>query len=73
MLDIKMIRDNTADIEKALQAKNCKTSLNEVIQLDEQRRKLISQVDDLKAKKNQANDQITQLIKEKKILSPPLR
>lgn len=66
MLDIRMIREHFDVVQKGLQAKNCKISLDEVMNLDVERRRLILQIDELKAKKNQANDEITQLIKEKK-------
>ncbi len=52
--------------KKGLLAKNCKISLDEVLSFDEERRRLIVQLDELKAKKNTANDEITKLIKEKK-------
>jgi seryl-tRNA synthetase len=66
MLDIKFIRDNVDAVKQGLLAKNCKISLDEVLSFDEERRRLIVQLDELKAKKNTANDEITKLIKEKK-------
>lgn len=65
MLDIKFIRENVDATQKGLLAKNCKISLDEVLSFDEERRRLIVQLDELKAKKNTANDEITKLIKEK--------
>ncbi len=66
MLDIKFIRENVDAVKQGLWAKNCKISLDEVLSFDEERRRLIVQLDELKAKKNTANDEITKLIKEKK-------
>lgn len=66
MLDIKFIRENIDLVKRGLLAKNCKISLDEVLSFDEERRRLIVQLDELKAKKNAANDEISKLIKEKK-------
>ncbi|MBF0619981.1 MAG: serine--tRNA ligase, partial [Candidatus Omnitrophica bacterium] len=66
MLDIKFIRENVDLARKGLLAKNAAGRLDELLTLDEQRRGIIMKVDELRAKKNAANDEITRLIREKK-------
>ena len=66
MLDMKFIRDNTELVRRGLAAKNAAARLDELLALDEERRRLLVRVDELRARKNAANDQITQLLKEKK-------
>ncbi len=65
MLDIKFIRDNVSFVEKGLVAKNARVDLSGLLRLDEQRRELLTRVDGLRAKKNEANDEISRCIKEK--------
>ena len=66
MLDLKFIRENKDRARAGLAAKNAAGRLDEVLAFDEKRRELIGQIDELKAKKNTANDEITKLIKDKK-------
>ncbi|MFH0753917.1 MAG: serine--tRNA ligase [Candidatus Omnitrophota bacterium] len=66
MLDMKYIRENIDLVRKGLSAKNAAGRLDELLQLDESRRKLGVSLDELRAKKNAANDQITALLKDKK-------
>ncbi len=66
MLDMKFIRENVDFVRQGLAAKNAAGRLDELLVLDEDRRKIVVQVDELRARKNAANDQITVLIKEKK-------
>jgi seryl-tRNA synthetase len=65
MLDLKYIRENTQAARQGLQAKNAAGRLDELLALDEKRRELSVRIDELKAKKNAANDTISRLIKEK--------
>jgi seryl-tRNA synthetase len=65
MLDMKFIRENVEVVKKGLAAKNSKVTLDELLSFDEERRSLIGKIDLLKAKKNEANDTISRLIKEK--------
>lgn len=65
MLDIKFIRENIDKVKQGLAAKNVKLTLDELIALDEERRRLITTIDELKAKKNIANDDITRLLRNK--------
>lgn len=66
MLDIKYIRENKEAARTGLAAKRAEGRLDELLALDEQRREIIVKLDDLKSKKNSANDEISRLIKEKK-------
>ena len=65
MLDIKFIRENAGLVKEALKSKNSKINIDEVLSLDEERRKLLIEVESLKAERNKANDQISALMKEK--------
>lgn len=66
MLDIKFIRENPDAVRQGLLNKNAKDIVDEIIALDEERRKFISQTEDLKSKKNQVSAQIPQLKKDGK-------
>ncbi|MFH1359568.1 MAG: serine--tRNA ligase [Candidatus Omnitrophota bacterium] len=67
MLDFKFIRENADAMRRALIARKLENGcVDEFLELDEQRRKILSQQDDLRSKKNAANDEISQIIKEKK-------
>ncbi|MFA5143618.1 MAG: serine--tRNA ligase [Candidatus Omnitrophota bacterium] len=66
MLDLKFIRDNPQIVKDALKARNSKLDIGELLKLDEERRKLLVDVETLKAERNKANDEITVLIKARK-------
>ena len=66
MLDLRFIRDNPDKVKAGLEARRAKADLNRLLELDSQRRKLLVELEDLKAKKNIANDEIGRLIKEKR-------
>lgn len=56
MLDIKFIRENTEKVKKAVKAKQLNASLvDKVLELDEKRRKLLVQVEILRAKRNEVS------------------
>jgi len=63
MLDIKYIRENPDLVKQGIQNKNEKDSVDEILTLDEKRRKIISEVEELKAKKNQVSSKIPQMKK----------
>jgi len=65
MLDLKFIRENTEKVKKALWDRNLKFDLEGLLALDEERRAALAKVDELRNKKNVANDQISKAIKEK--------
>jgi seryl-tRNA synthetase len=67
MLDIKFIRENSNLVKEALKNRNLlKINVDELLALDEGRRKLLVEVEELKAQRNKANDEISILMKEKK-------
>lgn len=64
MLDLKWIRENPEAVKKGLEAKNVKISLDDFLALDEERRALLQEAEALKAKRNEANLEISRLKKE---------
>jgi seryl-tRNA synthetase len=63
MLDIKLIRENPDKVKRGIAAKNEKDRIDDVIQLDEERRSLIVRVEELKAKRNTVSSQIPKMKK----------
>lgn len=51
MLDIKLIRENPDKINELLKRRNPELSIDEVIKIDEERRKIQTQADELRAKR----------------------
>lgn len=70
MLDLKFIRENREAVEKGLRDRASKLNLDDLISIDESRRRVLSQLEALRAEKNKANDQIGLLLKEKKDAKP---
>lgn len=66
MLDIRFIRENAQVVKSSLDKRGAQFDLDKVIALDEERRKILLELDELRRQKNEANDAITLLIKEKK-------
>ena len=52
MIDIELIRDNTDLVKKKLQDRGVSVDIDKIIKLDKDRRKLIQEVENLKAEKN---------------------
>ena len=52
MLDIKFIRENLDEIKKGVKNKGAKVDVNKIVKLDRERRKLIQEIEGLKAEKN---------------------
>ncbi len=65
MLDLKYIRENVDKVKAGLAAKRVNIDLSRILDLDQKRRQLLVEIDDLKAQKNAANDTISRMIKEK--------
>ena len=63
MLDLKRIKEEKEKVEELLKRKGHDISFDEVIALDEQRRKAISEVEVLKAERNKVSAQIPALKK----------
>ncbi|MEI6863347.1 MAG: hypothetical protein WCK38_03005 [Candidatus Omnitrophota bacterium] len=66
MLDIKFIRDNKDLVKEAVKNRGQKIDIDEFLNIDEERRKLMTEVEALKNQRNKANDEISAIVKEKK-------
>jgi seryl-tRNA synthetase len=66
MLDLKFIRENEETVKTSIKNRNLKIDVDSLLQLDGERRKLLLKIEELRAKKNKANDEITALLKLKK-------
>ena len=53
MLDVKFIRENLALVQKSTKEKGYKIDVNDVLKLDDERKKLLSDVEALRAKRNE--------------------
>ena len=58
MLDIKLIRENPEKINELLKRRNPELSIDEVIKIDEQRRKIQFELDNLRAKRKSESNKI---------------
>ncbi len=58
MLDVKKIREETELVRKGLEGKHAAAKLDELLEIDKERRKLIVETDNLKAEKNSVSDKI---------------
>ncbi len=67
MLDIKLVRENPDVVKKALVARRVHdvvaSKVDEVVELDKKRRAALVEAEDLRAKRNKVNDQISELKK----------
>jgi seryl-tRNA synthetase len=66
MLDIKFIRENQDLVKQAIKNRALKMDIASLIKIDDARRKALSEFEELAAKRNKANDEISALLKEKK-------
>lgn len=66
MLDLKFIRENPDLVKKSIKDRGLKLDLDELIRWDDSRRKTLIELENLRAEKNIANDQISALLKAKK-------
>ncbi|ASW41972.1 serine--tRNA ligase [Clostridium isatidis] len=69
MLDLKRIRTNPDEIKKALRNRGedfQESTIDEILALDEERRKILVEVENLKSKRNQVSAEIPKLKKEGK-------
>ena len=69
MLDIKLIREKTDFVKQRLATRGAgdETKIDELLSLDEQRRKLLAQVEALKAERNKVSKEIGELMGQKKL------
>ncbi|MFH1775942.1 MAG: serine--tRNA ligase [Candidatus Omnitrophota bacterium] len=58
MLDMKFIRDNQERVKKMLKDRNVNIDLDELLKVDEERRKLITEVEQLKNQRNRVSEEI---------------
>ncbi|MDD5561625.1 MAG: serine--tRNA ligase [Candidatus Omnitrophica bacterium] len=66
MLDIKFIRENQDLVKQAIKNRALKIDIDAVVKIDDGRRRSLSEFEELSAKRNKANDEISVLLKEKK-------
>ena len=59
MLDIKFIRENLKEVEKSLKKRGANFDLDELLKLDEKKRKLQTELEGISAEKNKASKEIT--------------
>jgi seryl-tRNA synthetase len=58
MLDIKFIRENVDRVKESTKNKNKNVDIDKLLQLDEQRRKIMTELDELRAEQNKASAEI---------------
>jgi len=58
MLDIKQIRENASEIEARLRTRDASIALAPLVELDERRRLLIAQVEELKSERNAGSQEV---------------
>ncbi len=60
MLDIKLIKENPEAVKAGLRAKevDCDATIDRILELDEQRRKLIASTEERKARQNKVSKEI---------------
>lgn len=61
MLSLKLIRENTQLVRDALAKRHETAPIDEIIQLDEERRRLLSEVEALRARRNAVSQQIAKM------------
>ncbi|MBU0534213.1 MAG: serine--tRNA ligase [Candidatus Omnitrophica bacterium] len=66
MLKLEYIRSNAEVVKKAMRDRGMKVNIDELLKSDEERRKLLSEVETLKHQRNTQSDDIGKLIKEGK-------
>ncbi|MCK9430659.1 MAG: serine--tRNA ligase [Candidatus Omnitrophica bacterium] len=66
MLDIRFIRENKDLVKQALKNRALQIDIDALIKIDDVRRRALSEFEELAAKRNKANDEISLLLKEKK-------
>ncbi len=66
MLDIKFIRENPELVKEGAGKKKVKVDVDKVLKLDEERRGLLTEVEEMRAKKNRANERMKEEGSDKK-------
>jgi seryl-tRNA synthetase len=65
MLDLKFIREHIGVVTAGLQAKRVEAPIGRLLELDQKRRDLMTQIDELRSQQNKANDEIASLLRSK--------
>jgi len=65
MLDIRAIRSNPEEIKRKLSRRGQEFRIDDILKLDEQRRQVIFEVEELKSRKNKVSEEIAKLKKAK--------
>ncbi|MEN6486833.1 MAG: serine--tRNA ligase [Syntrophobacteraceae bacterium] len=66
MLDVKFVRDNIERVGRMLRDRKMELDLGPLLELDESRRKILQEVEELKHRRNVASEEISRLKREKK-------
>ena len=66
MLDARLIRSNPEAVSEALAKRNSQISLDDFLALDQERRAIIQEVEQLKNKRNNVSQEIARLKRDKK-------
>ncbi len=66
MLDVKFIRENIELVKEGIRKKGESVSIDNFIELDNKRRKMVTEVDRLKHRRNLVSEEIGKMMKEKK-------
>jgi seryl-tRNA synthetase len=66
MLDLKFIRDNKDLVKGSIKNRGYKLDIDELLKLDEEHRKMLSELEELRSRKNKANDEIAEAMKAKR-------
>ncbi len=64
MIDLRLIRDEPDRVRQALAARNACVDLDRILELDQQRRALLQQTDEMKMRRNEASPKIGQMKKQ---------
>jgi len=70
MLDIKFIRENQDLVKQSVKNRALKLDIDGLIKIDDSRRKVLAELEELRSQRNKANDEISLLLKEKKDAKP---
>lgn len=63
MLDIRAIRSNPEEVKRKLARRGQEYRIDDILKLDEERRQLLSQVEELKSRKNKVSEEVARLKK----------
>lgn len=66
MLDLKFIRDNKDVVKESIKNRGYKLDIDELIKLDEEHRKILTGLEELRSQRNKANDEVAAALKAKK-------